>query len=333
MRHPVGRVHHTLVLGVREWPRYFGAVPRTVCDEPVDHMSRARACCDGLRERAPDNASDLGSYSVEDGNGASAHDQPYRFAPRIRASAPCPSSSGSRSHPVRIAHDQLSPTAAAILRERARIARELHDTVSQTLYAITLSASRALRVMEHKEASRAQEFIGDVLHLATTAQSELRALLTDNYPVQRPPASLKAGLAELTAQVSARSNIEISLSVGQEPDAPQRSKEVLLIVCREALHNVVKHARATRVDILLKVTAHEVVLLIIDNGRGFSPITPRPGHFGLYSMRERATSIGGRFELTSTVGRGTRVGVSVPRATVRRKESRENHGNPRVVDR
>ena len=199
-----------------------------------------------------------------------------------------------------------------MLQERTRIARELHDTVSQTLYAITLTASRALRVLKQSEGNEVQHFIDDVLQLATAGQSELRALLTNIRSDRLPPGGLTAGLANLAADVRTRHGLEIRLSLADEPDVPATTKDALVLISREALHNVVKHACADRVDIVLDVLAGETVLLITDDGHGFDPAASRPGHFGLQSMRERAAALGGTLDLLSAHDLGTQIRVCIP---------------------
>ena len=200
-----------------------------------------------------------------------------------------------------------------MLHERARIARELHDSVSQTLYAITLTASRALRLLEQKKGNDIQPIIDDVLELANAGQSELRAILTNINPGRLPSGGLTAGLAALAAKVRTQTGLDIRLSLADEPDAPATTKEALMLISREVLHNVVKHADADRVEIGLEVDAGQMLLMIADDGRGFDPTLSRPGHFGMQSMRERAALFGGTLELVTTQGVGTQICVRVPR--------------------
>jgi signal transduction histidine kinase len=236
----------------------------------------------------------------------------------------CPGS-GSRTPrslpPADIRRTAKRATAAesATLQERARIARELHDSVSQTLYAITLTASRALRFLEQNERNDVQELIDYVLQLASSGQSELRALLTDMQSDRLTSGGLTEGLESLVADARTRHGLDICLSLPDEPDLPSTTREALLSISREALHNVVKHASADRVDIVLVVGAEEMVLLITDDGHGFDAAMPRPGHFGLKSMRERAATVGGTLELVSVLGGGTQIRTCI---TVRS----ERHG-------
>src|SRR5438874_1387809 len=134
--------------------------------------------------------------------------QTLRLEPALRL----PARVGPRSHaPRSLPRADLRGTAkrgsaanVAMLQERTRIARELHDTVSQTLYAITLTASRALRVLKQSEGNEVQHFIDDVLQLATAGQSELRALLTNIRSDRLPSGGLTAALANLAADVRTR---------------------------------------------------------------------------------------------------------------------------------
>jgi two-component system, NarL family, sensor histidine kinase LiaS len=232
----------------------------------------------------------------------------------------CPEPSRRKSRPPcsltraesRSAATQASIAKRAVLAERARIARELHDSVTQTLYAITLSAARARRLLEQSEDPEVQRMIEDVVQLATAGQCELRALLTNIRSDQLTSKGLRGGLAHLAADVRARHGLDIRLSLADEPHLAAPTHDALVLISREALHNVVRHASADRVDIVLNVDVDEVVLSIADNGRGFDPARFRPGHFGLESMRERAVAAAGTLEVVSAEGIGTHIRVRIP---------------------
>src|SRR5438128_3180035 len=204
--------------------------------------------------------------------------------------------------------------AAAILDERTRIARELHDTVAQTLYAITLSASRALKLVGDGNPAPLQRLVEDVIKLANDGQAELRAMLSSFRSELLIEHGLTGALTGLAADAQARYGLNVQLALGDEPDISPAAKEALARIAQEALHNVAKHAEADRVDLVLNVgSADDVVLLITDTGRGFDPQLAHPGHFGLQSMRERAKAAGGSLDLISAVGYGTLLRVRVPR--------------------
>jgi signal transduction histidine kinase len=218
---------------------------------------------------------------------------------------------GARSRARRGDH-RASLAEAAVLQERARIARELHDSVSQTLYAITLSASRARSLLQRNASNEVQFVIDDLLQLASDGQTELRALLTDMRASAVTSGDLVSGLTNLAAEMRARNGLDVRLSHSDDANVPPAIGEALVMIAREALHNVVKHARAGCVDITVELDSREMRLTIADHGRGFDPAVPRPGHFGLQSMWERAAAVGGTLELSSAVGLGTRVRVRIP---------------------
>lgn len=223
----------------------------------------------------------------------------------------------SRPRAITATRAHSSPAIAAALAERARIARELHDTLSQTLYAIALSASHGLSLLGHNQQAELHDSIADVLRLANTGQCELRALLTDLRSDLLLSCELSARLACLGAETRARGGVDVHMALAEDPDAPDAAKCALVMICREALHNIVKHAAARRVNIVLEVVGDQIVLLIADDGRGFDPAVHRPCHFGLESMRERAAAVGGTLELVSGKDIGTQVRVCVPRASSR----------------
>lgn len=209
---------------------------------------------------------------------------------------------------------RTSTPTAAMLQERARIARDLHDSVSQTLYAIALTASRARCLLEQNENAEVRRFLDAVLQLAEAGQSELRALMTNLRSDSQTCGGLIAGITDLAADFRTRHCLDIRLSLGHEPILPATTSEALLMISREALRNVVKHAGADRVDIVLQADSDEMVLLITDNGRGCDPAADCPGHFGLQSMHERAAAVGAKLELFSLDGVGTQVRVRIPQA-------------------
>ncbi|MBV9172874.1 MAG: sensor histidine kinase [Chloroflexi bacterium] len=213
-----------------------------------------------------------------------------------------------RQRALRRNDDGVSTARAAVLEERARIARDLHDTVSQTLYAIALGASRARRLADQSDVQRV---LDDLLRLTEAAQSEVRGLLTDMREGALVPRGLTAALTVLAADFRKRHQLDIRLSVANDPDLPAVTQDALIGIVREALHNVAKHAAATRVDIVIQLHKNRVLLMITDDGLGFDTATARPGHFGLQSMRERASAIGGTLAVLSERGVGTQIRIGI----------------------
>jgi signal transduction histidine kinase len=199
----------------------------------------------------------------------------------------------------------------AALAERQRLARELHDSVSQALYGIALNASAAAELFDAGP-ERARGLVQDVLHLAETGLAEMRALIFELRPESLEQEGLVGALEKQVAAVQARHGLQVRLSLGSEPDLPAPTKEALYRVAQEALHNAAKHARARTLDLVLEVGPGDVELRVADDGRGFDPHRDFPGHLGLCSMRERAAAVGGRLEIDSAPGAGTRLSMRVP---------------------
>ena len=215
--------------------------------------------------------------------------------------------------PIARHHETESAVRRGVLEERARIARELHDSVAQTFYAITLSALRALTFLDGEHEARVRSIIDDVVRMATSGQTELRALLTNLWSDELLQGGLTRALTRLAEDMQTSHGIPVHLACRDEPDLPTAVKEVLVRIVQEALRNVAKHAAARRVDVVLEFASTGLLLAITDDGVGFDPRAPHAGHFGLRSMRERAEGIGGTLELVSSSGRGTQIRVRIPR--------------------
>jgi len=201
----------------------------------------------------------------------------------------------------------------AALEERQRLARELHDSVSQALYGIVLNASAADELFEAAP-QRARGLLSDVFRLAEAGLAEMRALIFELRPESLEQEGLVGALEKQAAAVEARHGLRVQLDAAREPELPVATKEVLYRVAQEALHNVVKHARARNLELILEVGEREVGLVVADDGRGFDPRGEFPGHLGLRSMRERAAAVGGTLEISSAPGVGTRLSARVPLA-------------------
>jgi signal transduction histidine kinase len=203
----------------------------------------------------------------------------------------------------------------AVRDERLRLARELHDTVAQSLYGIALGASRVLTLLERSETEQVRTVVSDMLRLAADGQAELRALVHDlrSDESSQLEGGLTGALARQEIALEAQGGCQVRLSLADEPDIAPSTKATLARIAREALHNVAKHGQATHAELVLEVDPSEVMLSVADDGRGFDPYASRPGHFGLQLMCEQALAIGAALELVSAPGRGTQVRVRVGR--------------------
>ena len=194
----------------------------------------------------------------------------------------------------------------ASLEERQRLARELHDSVSQALYGIALGA-RTARTLLDRDPSKAIAPVDYVLQLAEAGLAEMRALIFELRPESLETEGLVAAIGKHVAATQARYGIEVASDMCPEPDAPIDVKEAIYRIAQEALHNVVKHAHASHVDVRLTCDDDELVVVVKDDGSGFDPDGDFPGHIGLRSMRERAANAGGNVSVTSATGEGTTV--------------------------
>jgi signal transduction histidine kinase len=209
------------------------------------------------------------------------------------------------------AHLFEAARAVAALEERQRLARELHDSVSQALYAIALNASAAKQVLP-TDAARASSIVDGVLELAEAGMTEMRALIFELRPESLESEGLAGALEKQVAAIRARHHLVVTTSLGDEPEVTLAIKEAFYRIAQEALHNITKHARATHVDVDLSAAAGLLQLVVADDGQGFDPLLPRPGHLGLQSMRERAAAIGAAIQIESGPSTGTRLIARLP---------------------
>ena len=203
----------------------------------------------------------------------------------------------------------------ATLEERQRLARELHDSVSQALYGITLGTKTARALLKHnleQVADSLDDSLEYVLSLAKAGQAEMRALIFELRPESLEKEGLVAALEKQADALKTRHEMEVVTTLCSEPEASLEVKEAIYRVAQEALHNTVKHARASNVEIRMECTPDQITLKVSDDGVGFETRGDFPGHLGLRSMRERASRLGGTLEMDSGPGKGTRIRARVP---------------------
>jgi PAS domain S-box-containing protein len=201
--------------------------------------------------------------------------------------------------------------SAAVLEERQRLARELHDSVSQALYGITLGSDAALTLLK-RDPTRVAGPLEYVRSLAEAGLAEMRGLIYELRPEALENEGLVATLEKQAAALRARHEIEVHTALCDEPDGPLWVKDALYRIALEALHNTIKHARAENVGLLLEQETKGIMLEVRDDGIGFDPSGSFPGHLGLESMRERAERLGGTLKVESRSRNGTRILVRVP---------------------
>jgi signal transduction histidine kinase len=196
----------------------------------------------------------------------------------------------------------------SVLEERARLARELHDAVTQRLFSIR-AHTRAAEMLIAKDPDRAAAELHAIAELGAQAHGELRAVIDGLAPPELD------GLAESLrryAELAARAHgITVLVTAADVPELEPKAQAAAFRVAQEALHNALRHSGATEVSVTLARTRRRVLLEVADNGTGFDPGLASGG-LGLTSMRERAAAVGGMLRVTSTPGAGTKVRMEVP---------------------
>ena len=141
----------------------------------------------------------------------------------------------------------------------------------------------------------------------------MRALIFELRPESLETEGLISALTKQGTALQARHELSVHLDLCDEPEAPLTVKQHLYRLAQEALHNIVKHARARQVDLRLSQTSEAVLLEVRDDGVGFDPQGAFPGHLGLHSMRERVSKLGGTLQIESAPGEGTWLCAQIPR--------------------
>jgi len=194
----------------------------------------------------------------------------------------------------------------ATLEERNRLARDLHDSVKQQIFAVSMQIG-ATKVLLKRDIDAAEGRLNEAEKLVHQAQQELTSLIRELRPVALEGKGLVAALRELATEWAQQTNIVANLRVEGTQTLPISVEEALFRVAQEALANVARHSKATLVQMILTTTDETVTLSITDNGQGFD--TTRQGYLGvgLLSMQERMKALGGDVQVESTPGKGTRV--------------------------
>ena len=199
--------------------------------------------------------------------------------------------------------------ALAAFQERQRIAQNLHDAVNQSLFSAGLIAEVLPRLWDRDQAL-ARESLEDLRRLTRGAQAEMRALLAELRPSTLTDAELSDLLHLLVNSFIGRSNIPTNLIIVGEGSLPSEVQVAIYRICQEALNNVDKHSKASKVDINLKQEKSFIELSIHDDGLGFDPELNISGHYGLSMMRERAEAVGALLSVTSQPGHGTELTIN-----------------------
>jgi PAS domain S-box-containing protein len=201
----------------------------------------------------------------------------------------------------------------AVMEERSRLARELHDSVTQSLYSLTLYAEVGRRAAEAGEWKDALERLAQLSQVAQQTLKEMRLLVYELRTSALEAEGLVGALQQRLDAVEKRAGVEVHLLVEEMVELPPLVEEGLYRIAQEALNNILKHARATVVTVKVKADGEQAELEVIDDGRAFDPNRiANTGGMGLTSMHERAERVGGSLTISSEAGQGTRVRVTAP---------------------
>lgn len=199
---------------------------------------------------------------------------------------------------------------AAVLQERSRLARDLHDSVTQSLYSLTLLAEATRRLSDGGDIEQVRRVASRLGEIGQQALKEMRLLVYQLRPSVLRRVGLVRALGQRLETVERRAGVEARLVVEGDPDLPPMVEEQLYYLAQEALNNALKHAAAANVQVRIAAAGDGIRLEIADDGRGFGVDgVVSEGGFGLSSMRERAEKLGGNLMIDSVIGEGTTVTV------------------------
>ncbi len=202
---------------------------------------------------------------------------------------------------------------AAVIEERQRLARDLHDAVSQQLFALTMMSEAALKQLD-KNPVIAKKQMEEVAKSALQSQTEMRALLLHLRPVHLSGDSLSTGVSKLVEELKQKSNTHFQLSIEEDLALTETIEDHVFRIIQEALSNILRHANATEVRLDIATRAKELFIHIRDNGKGFdvNHRVEKKASYGLKTMQERSEELGGTFVLRSDQDEGTHITIRIP---------------------
>ncbi len=206
----------------------------------------------------------------------------------------------------------IKTKSAAVTEERQRLARDLHDSVSQELFAITMTAATTVRLVEQNP-EKCKGLILNIERSASKAQAEMRALLLQLRPATLDDQSLINAIASLAEELEAKHSLSCELQINSI-ELPNNIENQIYRVLQEAISNILRHAEATLVTIKLSQskTSERIQLVVEDNGKGFNKEQIHKTSYGLQSIRERISELGGTVDWVTYPEQGTRIEVHIP---------------------
>lgn len=216
------------------------------------------------------------------------------------------------------AHQQLQTYAGqaeelAVVTERNRLARELHDSIAQTLYGLSLQSEVASRRLAAGRLEQVAEYLKEFRLQTQQTLQETRLMIYELRPPILEQVGLAAALTSRLDAVERRGGLTVEAKLEEIPNLPAEMEVGLYRIAQEALNNALKHAQASQIRLALAQRSEAILLEITDDGLGFEPAAAaQSGGYGLNGMRERANQLGGSLDIASAPGQGTAVSVEVP---------------------
>lgn len=206
--------------------------------------------------------------------------------------------------------DQESKIQEIISQERNRLARELHDSVSQQLFAASMMMSAINETREQLDTPEAKQLklVEEMIH---QSQLEMRALLLHLRPVALKNKSLQEGIEELLTDLSQKVSMDIKWKVEVFP-LDKGVEDHLFRILQESVSNTLRHSKATKLEVLLIKRDDLIIMRVVDDGKGFEVEETKTGSYGMQNMHERALEVGGTLKIVSVKNSGTRLEVKVP---------------------
>lgn len=201
---------------------------------------------------------------------------------------------------------------AAVLEERKRLARDLHDTVSQQLFAIHMCAS-SLPKLQKVDRERADSVLDQLVQMSNLAQKQMRNFIAQLRPMELEGRTLYEALDKWFPDYCRQNHLQGELEWRLKDELSEAKEHQLFLIAQEGMANIVKHAEAKGCTLTLSENERQVVMVLQDDGAGFKPDGVKRGSYGLSTMQERAQKLGGTAEIWSKPGSGTRVKVMIPK--------------------
>ena len=198
-----------------------------------------------------------------------------------------------------------------IEKERKRIARDLHDTVSQEIFAAHMILSGLSQQASRLDREKMQTQLQSVTAILETAQRDLRILLLHLRPVELEQKSLVEGIQSLLKELKEKSDLKVAFKF-QEVNLPKKIEEHIFRIVQELISNTLRHAQASCLDVYLYQTETELQLKVVDNGRGFEPADVDDLSYGLANIKERVEDMAGTLQLLTAPKQGLAVDIRIP---------------------